>query len=261
MRTLILTLSLTLILMPGPAPAQNSTQGIDLADVPEATKLVEDIWDYMRGKTSVSTTKMVIHRPDWEREVVIKGWTKDVDLSLFVTLAPAKDKGNGTLKKGREMWTFNPKVNRVIKIPPSMMSQAWMGSDFSNNDLAKSDSILIDYDHKVIDVQEQDGVPVYTVEAIPKPGAPVVWGMVRLTLRQDLILLGQEFFDEDMEPVKSLVCTDLKMLGDRLFPATWKMSKADAQDEYTLVLYDEVVFDQELPDSLFTRQALKNPPR
>ena len=78
---------------------------------------------------------MTIHRPDWQRTMTIKAWTKGQKKSLFFIASPPKDEGNGTLKKGREMWMFNPKVNRVIKVPPSMMSKSWMGSDFSNNDL------------------------------------------------------------------------------------------------------------------------------
>ena len=107
-----------------------------------ANQLVEDSFNYVRGKASVSTVMMTIHRPDWQRKMTIRAWTRGQKESLFYIDAPPKDHGNGTLKKGREMWIYNPKVNRVIKVPPSMMSQSWMGSDFSNNDLSKSDSLL-----------------------------------------------------------------------------------------------------------------------
>ncbi len=115
----------------------------------DAQALVEASFNYMRGNASVSTVDMTIHRPGWERVVTINAWTKGQKDSLFYIIAPPKDNGNGTLKKGREMWMYNPKVNRVIKLPPSMMSQAWMGSDFSNNDLAKSDSMINEYTHTI----------------------------------------------------------------------------------------------------------------
>jgi outer membrane lipoprotein-sorting protein len=128
---------------------------------------------------------MTIHRPDWERSLTIKAWTRGEKDSIFFILTPPKDVGNGTLKRGREMWIYNPKVNRVIKLPPSMMSQAWMGSDFSNNDLAKSDSILEDYTHLLEGVETHEGKKVYVVKSTPKPAAPVVWGMQRLKIRED----------------------------------------------------------------------------
>ena len=97
----------------------------------DAKQLVEDGFNYWRGQASVAVVDMTLHRPDWERTMTIKAWTFGQADSLFRIIAPPKDNGNGTLKKGKEMWMFNPKINRVIKLPPSMMSQSWMGSDLS----------------------------------------------------------------------------------------------------------------------------------
>ncbi|MGA7827167.1 MAG: outer membrane lipoprotein-sorting protein [Geobacteraceae bacterium] len=224
---------------------------------PNAAALVKEAIDYYRGSASTAKVTMTIHRPDWERTMTIEAWTKGTKDSLFFIAAPAKDKGNGTLKKGREMWTYNPKVNRVIKLPPSMMSQSWMGSDFSNNDLAKSDSIIDDYDHNVESVKESDGHKVYVIRSLPKPDAPVVWGMQRLYLRDDGILLREEFFDEDLQLVKAMTGSDIRMLGGKLFPKVWRMQKADVNDEYTQLDYHELKFLKDLPDRLFTITSLK----
>ncbi len=159
------------------------------------------------------------------------------------------------------MWTYNPKVNRVIKLPPSMMSQAWMGSDFSNNDLAKSDSVIEDYTHTITGTEIHDGKKAYVIKSVPKPEAPVVWGMQKLKIREDHILLSQEFYDEDLKLVKAMTGQQIQMLGGKLFPKVWKMQKSDVKDEYTLLNYKELMFKQDLPDSLFTLSSLKNPRR
>ena len=117
-----------LLWLPGPVFAGDAGDTDTIEDV---LALVKEAVDYYRGKASIATVGMTIHRPEWERTMTIKAWTKGQKDSLFFISAPPKDEGNGTLKKGREMWTYNPKINRVIKLPPSMMSQAWMGSDFS----------------------------------------------------------------------------------------------------------------------------------
>lgn len=96
----------------------------------DARDIVEKSYHYMRGDSSYSVVEMLIHRPDFERSMTIKAWSKGRSDALFTIISPKKDTGNGTLKKGRQMWTYNPKINRVIKLPPSMMSQSWMGSDF-----------------------------------------------------------------------------------------------------------------------------------
>ena len=231
------------------------------AEAQNATALVENSFNYMRGKTSVATVEMTIHRPDWQRTMTIKCWTKGQEDSIFRIIAPARDRGNGTLKRSREMWMYNPKINRVIKIPPSMMSQSWMGSDFSNNDLSKTTNLIKNYIHTIINTETIEGKKVYTIKSMPKPEAPVVWGMQKLKIREDHIFLMQEFYDEDFLPVKTMTALQIRMLGSKLFPMVWKMQKADVKDEYTLLKYKELVFDRDLPDRLFTLSSLKTPER
>jgi outer membrane lipoprotein-sorting protein len=225
----------------------------------DAGEIVQGAWDHFRGEASRSRVVMTIHRPSWERTMTMKGWTRGETRSLIRILSPAKDKGNGTLKRGSDMWTYNPKINRVIKLPPSMMAQSWMGSDFSNNDLAKSDSILKDYTHEIVGRDTHQGQNVFIVRSMPRPHAPVVWGMQELRIREDSILLSQEFFDEDLEPVKIMTTSELEVMDGRLFPRTWVMRKSEARDEYTRLVHHEVEFLDDLPERLFTLSSLRNP--
>ena len=203
------------------------------AGTPDGQILVESAFNYIRDKASISTVEMIVHRPEWERRVTIKAWTLGEKDSLFTIVAPPKDEGNGTLKKGHQMWIYNPKINRVIKLPPSMMSQSWMGSDFSNNDLAKSDSLVYDYTHTVIGTQTHEGKTVYLIASIPKPAAPVVWGMQHLKIREDLLFLEQVFFDENLKPVKILKFLEIQMIDGKLYPRKWIMWQADEKEKYT----------------------------
>ena len=245
-----------------PSPEESLLNNLELI-VPEgvssedAKALIEGMFDHMRGLASFSVVEMTIHRSDWERTMTIEARTKGLSESIFFITGPPKDRGNGTLKKDREMWMFNPKVNRVIKLPPSMMSQAWMGSDFSNNDIAKSDTVINDYVHTLENTEIVDGLKVYTIKSIPKEGAPVVWGMQRAKVREDLIVLSQEFYDEDLELVKAMETMEIRQAGDRLFPMVWRMQKADAGGEYTQLEYKELEFLDDLPDNLFTLSNLK----
>ncbi len=223
----------------------------------DAQSLVEDSFNYMRDKSSVSEVDMTVHRPDWQRQMTIKAWTRGRKDSLFYIEAPSKDRGNGTLKKGPEMWMYNPKINRVIKVPPSMMSQSWMGSDFSNNDLAKSDSLLTDYTHTITGTETHGGLTVYLIKSMPKPEAPVVWGMQKLKIREDLIWLSQEFYDEDLEPVKVMTTLAIQILGGKLYPKIWRMRKAEEDDKYTELNYKSLAFKSALPDNLFTLTSLR----
>jgi len=244
---------LLLLVLAGWAPAQ--------AGSGTAAAIVEAAHAYMRGAASVAVVDMTIRRPDWERTVTIKAWTKGRDDSIFVILAPPKDQGNGTLKRGVEMWMYNPKVDRTIKLPPSMMAQSWMGSDFSNNDLAKSSSLLDDYVHQVVGAEADAGQAVHVIRSLPKPGAPVIWGMQRLKIRADHIVLEEAFYDEDRSLVKTLRCSDIRPLGGRLFPRIWTMIKADSPDAYTRLEYKHLEFLPDLPNNIFNQAALRHPPR
>ena len=227
----------------------------------DARTIVKEGFNYMRGKSSFSVVDMTIHRPNWERKMTIEAWTKGLKNSLFRIIAPAKDKDNGTLKRGREMWMYNPKINRVIKLPPSMMSQAWMGSDFSNNDLSKTDTLIDEYIHTITGTQTHDGKKVYLIKSIPKPDAPVVWGMQKLKIREDHVFLSQEFYDEDFKLDKVMTTFKIRMLGGKMFPRVWRMQKAETTDEYTELNYKKLSFKKNLKDSLFTISNLKNPRR
>lgn len=227
------------------------------ADGPDPAAIIEAGFNHYRGMASESDVEMVIHRPTWQRRMRMVAWTKGTDKSLIRISEPAKDEGNGTLKNGNEMWTYNPKVNRVIKLPPALMSQSWMGSDFSNNDLAKSDSILNDYTHQLTGTETHDGRTLFVIKSMPRPAAPVVWGMQVTRVRDDDVIVSQEFFDEDMVSVKRMTADQIQMIGGRMFPKIWKMQETDQQDQYTLLRYHSIAFMDDLPDRQFTINALK----
>ncbi len=105
------------------------------------------------------------------------------------------------------MWTFTPKLNRVIRLPFSMMSQGWAGSDFSYSDLSRTDQLLHEYELTLVATEQRDGHQVYTVDAVPHDDAPVVWGKEQIVLRDDYVLLGETFFDQAMQPLKRLEAT------------------------------------------------------
>ena len=222
-----------------------------------AQEIIEAGFNHYRGKASKATFEMVIHRPNWERRMQMDAWTKGTDRSLVRITSPAKDKDNGTLKRGRDMWTFNPKVNRVIMLPPSLMAQSWLGSDFSNNDISKSDSILTDYRHSLAGATTHEGHKVYIIESIPHPDAPVVWGKQVLHIRDDNVLILQEFYDEDLQSVKRMTGEEIQMMGGRMFPKVWKMQENDKPDQYTLLRYHQLSFLEDLPDKHFTLNQLK----
>jgi len=220
---------------------------------------VRAAWEHWRGTSSHGEMTMTIHRPSWERSMSMRSWSRGQKHSLVRVTAPKKDAGNATLIVENNMWTYSPKVNRVIKVPSSMMGQSWMGSDFSNKDVAKADDIVDQYDHKLLAEEEHDGHKVHVIESVPHEDAAVVWGKEVLRIRDDNVLLKQEFYDQDGVLVKSMRSLEIGEMGGRTIAIRQRMEKADSKDEWTEIAADGMQFDLEIKDSLFTLSNLRNP--
>jgi len=229
------------------------------AGAQDASEIVRASIDNWRGTSSYGEMSMTIHRPSWERTMSMRSWTSGSKRSLVRVTGPKKDVGNGTLMVDNNMWTYSPKVNRVIKVPSSMMGQSWMGSDFSNKDVSRADDIVEQYDHSLLATEEQDGHPVYVVESIPHEEAAVVWGKEVLRIRDDRVLLSQEFYDQEGVLVKALRTIEVGEMGGRTIALKQRMAKADTEDEWTEFVIEKIEFDVEISDNVFTRSNLQNP--
>ena len=231
-----------------------------LADEPpDPNELIRLAMDHWRGVTSYSDMTMTIHRSDWQRSFSMQAWTRGDKYSLVRVTRPKKDAGNGTLILDQNMWSYSPKVNRIIKVPSSMMSQSWMGSDFSNKDISKSTDIIDQYDHTLVASVERDGHIFYTIESIPHEEAAVVWGKEVLVLRDDHVMMRQEFWDQDGVLVKEMNALEVAPMDGREIATRMRMHKLESADEWTDMIVNSVDFDIELSDSLFTLSNLRNP--
>ncbi|TOG02569.1 outer membrane lipoprotein-sorting protein [Vibrio parahaemolyticus] len=213
----------------------------------------------MRGKSSYSEATMEIVRPDWTRSMTMKSWTKGTELSLVLVTAPAKDKGSASLKRHREMWNWVPSIERVIKIAPSMLSQSWMGSDFTNDDLINQSSIVVDYQHALLGNDSFEGDKVWVIEATAKPDAPVVWNKVTLWISQSTYLQRKvEFYDEFDERVNVLTTYDVKELGGRKIATRMEMKPVDKPGNKTIFTTHQAQFDFDINEDFFSQQQMKS---
>ncbi|MEL7611093.1 outer membrane lipoprotein-sorting protein [Vreelandella titanicae] len=231
----------------------------EATSVPVARELVEATLQQWRGDTSQSTLRMIVTRPDWQREMAVRVWTAGHDKSLVRVLAPERDAGAGSLLMDGAMWSFSPKVSRVVRVPGSMMSQQWMGSDFSNNEISRSDSILQDYSHKLVGESMEGDHRIFRLELTPHEHSPVVWGHVELDIRDDFILMRQAFFDQQGELVKEMKTNEVVFMGGRMVAARQRMESSDQPGEWTEIIIEEAEFDMEISPRLFSVASLRNP--
>jgi len=229
------------------------------ANAQNATEIVKKADEKIKGeKSSESIMTMKIIRPTWERSVSFKSWTKGTRNSMVLITAPAKEKGQSFLKIGNEMWNWNPTINRMIKLPPSMLAQGWMGSDFTNDDLLNESSIVIDYQHKIIGNEQISGRDCYKIELIPLEDAPVVWGKIILWItKNDYLQLKAEYYDDDGYLVKTETASDIRNIGNRVIPTRFELIPADKPGNKTILFLEDIKFNIPIEDSFFSQQNMK----
>lgn len=229
-----------------------------VATAQNATEIVRKADEKMRGeKSSYSEMTMRIIRPKWERTLSFKSWSKGTELSLVYITSPAREKGQAFLKINREMWSWNPTINRTVKLPPSMLSQGWMGSDFTNDDLLNQRSIVVDYNHTITGNEQLEGWDCWKITLLPKPDAPVVWGKVVLWITQKhFLILKSEYYDEEQNLEKTELAHQLKDMDGRTIPTVFELIPADEPGNRTVVELLAIKFNIEISDSFFSLRNL-----
>ncbi|VWC92441.1 hypothetical protein BCO18430_03341 [Burkholderia contaminans] len=230
------------------------------ADEPDGRTLVERVDTLLWGKTLQGEFDMTITTPRWQRTLSLRAWMERPRRSFIRILSPAKEAGIGSLRLGAEMWNYLPTIERTIKIPPSMMLQPWMGSDFTNDDLVKQSSAVDDYTHRILRTEPVNGVDAYVVESIPKPDAAVVWGKILYWIRQsDDMPLKQEYYDERNALVRVMTFSDVAPMGGRVIPTKWEMRPANEPGHTTVIVMKSARYDQSIGDEIFTQRNLQKP--
>jgi outer membrane lipoprotein-sorting protein len=223
-----------------------------------ASDILDKVDDLYRGTSSYGMMTMEVVTAHWKRTLSLEFWSKGKDKSLIRILAPLKEKGTATLRAGNEIWNYLPKVNRVIKLPSSMMSASWMGSHFTNDDLVKESRFTDDYDCKITFQGVRKGENVIELSCIPKPDAPVVWGKVEILVqRSDYLPIVMHYYDEGLRPARTMTFSKFMKMSGRTLPAVLTLVPVDKPREKTIVVYDKITFDLSLNDEVFSIRNLQ----
>lgn len=212
----------------------------------------------MRGKSSQALLTIRTIRPTWSREMVVKTWMKGTKYTMILVQAPAKEKGIVFLKRDKEVWNWMPALERSIKLPPSMMTNSWMGTDFTNDDLVKESSVIDDYLHKIVGDTVIDNMQCFIIEFLPKPNAAVVWGKLLVSIDKiNFLELHAEFYDEEEKLVNSMNAKKISMMDGRLIPTYMEMIPADKKNQKTELIYQSIQFNRNIEDNFFTTEKMK----
>ena len=225
-----------------------------------ATEIIKKADDKFNGeKSSMMVMAMTIIRPTWQRSVEFKNWALGRYNALTLITSPAKDVGQTFLKRGNEMWSWNPSINRLIKLPPSMMSQGWMGSDYTNDDILKESSVVKDYTHEITGEETIDGRECYKIKMVSKEDAAVIWGyQIRWIDKKDFLVIKAELYDEDGFLVRTETGSDIKTMDGRVIQTKIDLVPAEEPGNRTELVIREIKFNIPIQESFFSQQNMKN---
>lgn len=248
MRHAIVSMFLSWLLLPLSSHAQELT----------AKQIMQQSEEKMRGESSLLEATMIIERADWSRTLAFKSWTLGTDYSLTLITAPAKEKGQTFLKRNNELWNWVPSISRMVKLPPSMMSQGWMGSDFSNDDIIKEFSLVEDYHHQRMGEETIDGHLCYKLELLPKENASVVWGKILKWISKDeLLQMKTIYFDEEDYKIKTELASDIQEMDGRMIPTHYEILPEDEPGNKTIMEVKTMDFGVNLQPGFFSQQNMK----
>ncbi len=224
----------------------------------DTAQILRNMEDVMRGNSSYAEMTMTIVRPRFEREISLRSWAYGNDFSLILITAPARDEGTVFLMRENDIWNYDPRIDRTTRLPSSMMSQSWMGSDFTNDDLIRDSDILDDYEHRLVRTEEIDGREAYVIELIPKPDTPIVWGKVKMWVSKgDYLQLRVENYDQRNELANTMVLDQIMEMGGRTIPTRFTVEPVGRSNEKTVLVYRNLEFDIDIDQSFFTRANMQ----
>lgn len=246
MKSLLLSLAIFLAAASsGAAPKPGKT--------PE--EILRQVDEMYRAKSSYSEMLMRIETPSWTREMEMKGWGRGMDETLVKILSPAKDRGVGTLRVKSEMWNYFPKINKVIKVAPSMMMGSWMGSDFTNDDLVRESTLTKDYSMTL-----QETSDLYRFTLTPKATTATVWGKIEVVVQKaDLLPVEYVYWDEKGEKIRVMTFEDIRQFGKTKVPARMVMTPLKKPGHRTIIQYKALQLDLDLDTGVFTQRNLTRP--
>lgn len=224
----------------------------------EVDELIHHIDKLWRGETSHATMSMTVKTRRYQRSMTMEAWSRGKDYSLVVIRQPVKDRGIATLKVTENIWNYLPKINRVTKVPSSMMSGSWMGSHFTNDDLVKESTFEDDFTSKITFQGQRNGIDIYEITSVPKEDAAVVWGKVVMQIEQkNLSPLRALYYDEEGLLIRTLIFDQPRKIDNRIVPMRLTLQPEDKAEESTVIVYQDIVFEVPLDEAFFSLQNLQ----
>ncbi|MGM0554791.1 MAG: outer membrane lipoprotein-sorting protein [Myxococcota bacterium] len=259
--SIALVVTAVFFVLGGTSFAQDREQEPEPEELPSVDQVIDKLDDLYRSDSSHGRMRMTITKERGTRKLEMESWSKGEDYFLVVIREPARESGTATLKTPDGLWNYAPRADRLIRIPSGLLSDNWMGSHFTNEDLVRETSYEKDYTTE-IDWAKKQGNKYIAVTMTPRPDAPVVYEKLVFYLRPgDWLPVSTEYYD-DGEVVREMRYSKIEEVDGRKIPTVMELQPRDADsNEKTRIEYLEMDFEADVDKRMFSKRGLRRTAR
>lgn len=229
--------------------------------------LAQQVHDRPDGKDVAATATMYLAqkgRDSRQRALALLGKHKGHDerWSFIRFYEPADIAQTGLLTKDHpqgdsDQWLYLPALGRVRRIASSNKGGRFVGSDFYYEDLQRRP--VYEDNHRLLGTSSIGRIRCKVLESTPKdPSSSAYSKRVAWVHPPSLVPLQVDFYEGGRRPVKRLKVRRLKRIQ-----GIWTVIDSTMYDlrsgHQTRLALSRVRYDQGLPDSVFTTEALEDP--
>ncbi|WP_197716581.1 outer membrane lipoprotein-sorting protein [Methylocaldum marinum] len=194
------------------------------------------------------TTVTLDGDPDLKQYRVL---TKGNDNTVILTTAPASERGQIMLMRGRDFWAFMPSVSQPIRLP---LSQKLTGQ-VANGDLARA-NFAGDYSPQIIRSEENEGREYYVLQLTAVDRSVTYPRVLYWVDKENYRPYKAEFYTLSNRLFKTCTFQNFVKMEGEIRPTQLVMRNALKKDEQSILDYKNMKL-RNLPDKVFTKDYLK----
>lgn len=223
----------------------------------DAKLILQKVDDNMSAKNRVFESTMTIFGKRGSRSISSRSYSVGYQQSFTEYLSPAREQGTKMLKLKDQLWIYSPSTDRTIQISGHMLRQSVMGSDLSYEDMMENRKLTDVYSARVTGQETIDDRPCHVLELTAMVSDLAYQKRKMWIDTERFIPLKEELFAKSGQLLKRTTFSDVKQIQGRWFPTTVVYKDMLKEGKGTEFKMTSIKFNQEIPEYIFTKAALK----
>lgn len=227
------------------------------AQTPSGDWILQKVDENIGSDNKISHSRMIIHGRRASRTVESRSWIQGDEKSFTEYLAPPREAGTKMLKLEDQLWTYSPSTDRTIRISGHMLRQSVMGSDLSYEDLMEDRMLRDLYVAQVSGEEEYEERSCWVLDLTAKEGDVAYYSRKVWVDKERFVVLKEDRFAKGGKLLKRTEVKDVQRQEGRWIPKKIVFKDMLKTGEGTEFLLDEVQFNVDIPDYVFSKASLR----